>query len=266
MTRALGALTLALVAIGPAAAQESPFGLPKPLGGPIVGPDGRVMSGLDKTTPSEWTGGLELGLGGAEGNTTILKLRAGLDVQYDTPDDFMTASLLYILTRSDNSIIEQKAFALVRNELPIDETWAWYVQGQLEYDENRNIDFRSAGHNGFSMTVFRTGDSVMKIRAGAGAAYETGKPVNDWVPEGQAGGDIEYSLTARSKLCAGADYYPDLQNLSHYRVRARAWIDLLIDPDLNAYLRLGVYDRYDSNPLGSQRNDLDYYMNLLIRF
>jgi len=265
MTRALGALTLALFALGSAAAQESPFGLPKPLGGPILGPDGRVMSGLDKT-PSEWTGGLEFGLAGAEGNTRILKLRTGFDVQYDTADDFMTASLLYILTRVSDGTVEQKGFALVRNELPIDETWAWYVQGQLEYDEFRNIDFRSAGHNGISMMVFRTGNSLMKVRAGAGAAYETGKPVNDWVPEGQAGGDIEYSLSARSKFCVSADYYPDLQHLSHYRVRARAWIDLLIDPDLNAYLRLGVYDRYDSNPLGSLRNDLDYYMSLLIRF
>ncbi|HKA06877.1 MAG TPA: DUF481 domain-containing protein [Gemmataceae bacterium] len=265
MTRALGALTLALVAFGPAAAQESPFGLPKPLGGPIVGPDGKVMSALDKT-PSEWTGGLELGLSGAEGNDRILKLRTGLDVQYDTADDFMVANLLYILTRVDNGIVEQKGFALVRNELPVDDAWAWYVQGQLEYDESRNIDFRTAGHNGFSMTVFRTGNSLMKVRAGAGAAYETGKPVNDWVAEGQAGGDIEYSLTARSKFCAAVDYYPDLQDFSHYRVRARAWLDLLIDPDLNAYLRLGVFNRYDSNPLGSLRNDLDYYMSLLIRF
>jgi len=265
MTRALGALTLALVAFGPAAAQESPFGLPKPLGGPIVSPDGKVMSALDKT-PSEWTGGLELGLSGAEGNDRILKLRTGLDVQYDTPDDFMVANLLYILTRVDDGVIEQKGFALVRNELPVDEAWSWYVQGQLEYDESRNIDFRTAGHNGISMIVFRTGNSLMKVRAGAGAAYETGKPVNDWVPEGQAGSDIEYSLTARSKFGAAVDYYPDLHDLSHYRVRARAWVDLLIDPDLNAYLRFGVFNRYDSNPLGSQRNDLDYYMSLLIRF
>lgn len=262
---AVVAVALALVAFGAAAAQESPFGIPKPLGGPIIGTDGRIISALDKGPPP-WTGGLELGLSGAEGNVRILKLRTGLDVKYDTPDAFFVANVLYVLTRLDDGVVEQKALSVARTELPIDDAWSWYMQGQLEYDEFRTIDFRIAGHNGISWAVARSANSLVKLRVGAGAARETGGTVNDWVPEGQAGGDIEYLFTARSKFCASVDYYPDLHDLSHYRVRARAWFDFLIDPDLNAYLRFGVLDRYDSNPLGSLRNDLDYYMSLLIRF
>jgi len=261
----LAALILALAASATVAAQDSPFGMPKPMGGPIIGPDGKVMSALDKGPPP-LTGGIEFGLSGAEGNTQILKLRTGIDVQYDTGADFLVANALYILTRLNDGNVEQKALAVVRNEFAIDNSWAWYVQGQIEYDENRTIDFRLAGHNGISMTVVRSPNSLMKVRAGAGAARETGGTINDWVPEGQAGADVEYSFTARSKFCSAVDYYPDLHDFSHYRIRVRAWLDFLIDPDLNAYLRLGVLDRYDSNALGSKQNDVDYYMSLLIRF
>jgi|SoiMethySBSTD1v2_1073268.scaffolds.fasta_scaffold107287_3 hypothetical protein len=261
----LAALILALAACATVAAQDSPFGLPKPMGGPIIGQDGRVISALDKGPPP-WTGGIEVGLSGAEGNVQILKLRTGIDVQYDGGDEFFVANALYVLTRLNDGNVEQKALAVLRNELSFDNAWAWYVQGQIEYDEFRTIDFRMAGHNGISMTVARTPNSLMKVRAGAGAARETGGTVNDWVPEGQAGADVEYSFTARSKFCSAVDYYPDLHDFSHYRIRARAWLDFLIDPDLNAYLRFGVLDRYDSNPLGSKPNDIDYYMSLLIRF
>ena len=255
---------MALTALA-AQGQESPFPMPKPLGGPIIGLDGRVISALDKGPPP-WTGGIEVGLNGAEGNTDILKLNTGLDVRYDTPDNFFMANALYILTVLDDGVVQQTALSVTRNELPIDNMWAWYVQGQIEYDEFRNIDFRIAGHNGISMAVVRSPNSLLKVRVGAGVARETGRSIFDWVPEGQAGGDVEYLLSTRSKFCASVDYYPDLHELSQYRIRVRACVDLLIDPDLNAFLRFGIVDRYDSDPMGSKRNDLNYYLSLLIRF
>src|SRR5690242_13375454 len=80
---------LALAWLGAAAGQDSPFSLPQPMGGPIVGPDGRVRTGLDAhPVPSPWSGGIDVGLSGSQGNTDTLKLRAGLDLRYDDPDDF----------------------------------------------------------------------------------------------------------------------------------------------------------------------------------
>ena len=42
--------------------------------------------------------------------------------------------------------------------------------------------------------------------------------------------------------------------------------DILLDPTANIYLRLGAFDRYDSNPYGSKRNDLTYWMMLQFKF
>ena len=258
---------LALAWLGAAAGQDSPFSLPQPMGGPIVGPDGRVRTGLDAhPVPSPLTGGIDFGISGSQGNTDTLKLRAGLDLRYDDPDDFAILNVLYILNQANSGDLENKAFGLVRNELPMDMGLSWYAQGQLEYDEFRTVYLRMASHSGLSYTLLQDGSQLVKLRAGVGAAREWGGQSNDWVPEGQTGADYEYKLTDRTRFTLAGDYYPDLQDFAHYRVRVRASIDILLDPTYNAYLRLGVFDRYDSRPYGSKRNDLDYFMTLQFRF
>ena len=62
------------------------------------------------------------------------------------------------------------------------------------------------------------------------------------------------------------DYYPDLHDLSHYRVRVRLPFDILIDPGPEYVAAAWVFHRYDSQSYGSKRNDLDYFMTLLLRF
>lgn len=263
---ALAALTLMLAVLGTASAQQlDPYIPPLPRGGPVIGPDGKVMSGFDKVV-SPWSGGFEIGANGSEGNVNILKVRAGLDFKYDTPEDLMVFNGVYVLTRHDESLLEQKALALLRNEILFAEVWGWYAQGQVEYDEFREIDFRLAAHNGLSYALMRSKDSLLKVRAGFGTAKEFGGTRNDWFPEGQLGGDFEIGLTSRTRLSISADYYPDLQNFDKYRVRGRAAFDVMIDPELNLLLRLGVQDRYDSMPLRSKKNDFDYFMTLLFQF
>ena len=83
-----------------------------------------------------------LGLSGSQGNTDTLKLRAGLDLRYDDPNDFAILNVLYILNQANQGKLENKAFALVRNEMPMDMGLAWYAQGAVEYDEFRTVYLR----------------------------------------------------------------------------------------------------------------------------
>jgi hypothetical protein len=263
---ALAAIGLTFALLGPAMGQQLPAYIPNlPQGGPIIGPDGKVISGLDKT-PNPWSGAFQIGASGSEGNVSILKGVAGLDVRYDTPDDFMTFNGIYVLTRYNDSVIEQKALGTLRNEVIFADPFAWYLEGQAEYDQFRDIDFRLAAHNGLSYALMKSSDSVLKIRAGFGTAKEFGGDRNTWFPEGQLGGDFELGLSTRSRLSLSADYYPGLQNFDRYRVRGRASFDIMLDPSLNLLLRLGVMERYDSMPLNSKRNDLDYFATLLFQF
>jgi len=268
---ALAALFIASLAVASAAGQgypgmpANPFEIPQPRGGPIVGLDGKTVT-LPNQTVSPWSGGVDFGLSGSQGNTDTLTLRAGFDLRYDSPDYALFANVLYILNQANSGDLENEGFGLVRNEFGIGGGLGWYAQALAEYDQFRTVDQRYGGHNGLTMVVMQDPTQSVRVRAGFGYARETGGPVNDWVPEGQAGADYEYRLTDRTRLTVMGDYYPDLHDLSHYRVRVRAAFDILIDPDLNMWLRLGAFDRYDSQSYGSKRNDLDYFMSLVFRF
>jgi hypothetical protein len=267
MMRLAISAVVALAWVGAAAGQTSPFNIPQPMGGPIVGPDGKVRTGLDAhTQPSPLTGGIDFGISGSQGNTDTLTLRAGLDLRYDDPNDLAILNILYILNQANGSDLENKAFALVRNEMPMDMGIAWYAQGTVEYDESRTVYLRVASHSGLSYALLQDGTQLLKLRAGAGVAREWGGDSNDWVPEGQAGGDYEYKLSDRTRLTLSGDYYPDLGDFAHYRLRFRASFDILLDEQYNAYLRLGAFDRYDSQPFGSKRNDLEYFATIQFRF
>lgn len=262
---ALTTIVLALAAVAPVAAQSSPFAIPQPLGGPIVGPDGKIMSGLDRTPPP-WSGGVEFGLSGSSGDVDIFKLLVGGDIRYDDAENLLRMNGLYILTRYTDATIEQKGFLYARDEIPVMDLLAYYAQGTVEYDALRTVDWRLAAHNGASLTLLNTGAQTLRVRGGIGTARVWGDPAQDWIAEGQIGGDFEYRLTARTMFSAAADYYPDLHYSGNYRVRVRVSMDFELDPELKLFLRIGAMDRYDSIPFGSKQNNIDYFGTLMFRF
>jgi hypothetical protein len=262
---ALTAIALALAVAAPLAAQDSPFGIPQSLGGPIRSPSGQIINGIEKS-PSPWDIGVEAGLSGNSGNTDIFKALVGGEIRYDDPDNLLRVFGLYMYGEQGGSLIQNMGYLTIRDELPVLDWLSYYAQGQLEYDAFLTVDWRLAAHNGFSYTAYNDGFTLLKFRAGIGQLREWGGPSPPWITEAQFGGDFEYKLTARTKLVAAADYYPDLEYFGNYRVRARVTLDVLLDPDLNMYIRLGAMDRYDSVPYCSKRNDIDYFGSLMFRF
>jgi len=259
---AVCSLTLAGAAFG-----QSPFPMPQPLGGPIVNQNGQVLTGLDaRPVPSPWSGGVDVGLSGSQGNTDTLMLRAGLDIKYDDPSDYAILNVLYILDQANSTQFENKAFALFRNELPMGSGVAWYAQAMVEYDQSQVEHLRIGSYSGLSYALMQGGTQTRKLRAGGGMAREYGGPNNAWFPQGQAGADYEYKLSDRTRLSLAGDYYPDLENFDHYWLRGRASFDILLDQQSNIMLRLGAFDRYDSRPYGSKRNDIEYFAMLSFRF
>ncbi len=261
---ALLGLLLAFALAGPVAGQ-SPYDMPKPLGGPIVGLDGKIMTGLDRQV-SPWSGSIEFGLNGNQGNVDILKIRSGLGVKYDDPSDYFDFNAVYVLTKYQENSIEQKALASVRNEVYFSNSLAWYAQGALEYDEFLTVDFLLGAHNGLSLTAYNANNTRLKLRGGFGTAWQYGGSIDEWVPELQFGTDFDYALTARTKISLSADYYPEIRNFARYRVRGRAALEVLLDQELNLLIRVGVLDRYNEPRFGKKANDLDYFLTIVFGF
>ncbi len=254
-----------LLSTGALLAQGSPFTVPQPQGGPIFHPDGRVMNGMEfEKTP--YAGFLEGGLNGAEGNSKFLSLRLGGQFTYDTPDDFCTVFGWYGLNRDASDITQNMLWLTARNELMYDGTFGFFSQLQFEYDDLRVVDRRLGVHNGLSVNIIKDTDILLKARLGLGASQEHGGPENGWAPEGDLGGDFEWQLTKATKFVAGLDYYPDVSDFGHYRVRGRAAFEFMVDPKLNLSIRTGLLERYDSRPGDAKHNDLGYFVTLLYKF
>jgi Protein of unknown function, DUF481 len=255
------------LALAGSALGQSPFTVPQPLGGPIVNQNGQTLTGMDAhPQQSSWSGGLDAGLSGSQGNTDTFMLRVGFDLKYDDPSDFAILNVLYILDQANSTQFENKAFGLFRNELPVASGLAWYAQVMLEYDDSLVDHLRIGSYSGLSYALIQDGTQTLKLRAGGGAAREYGSPDNAWFPQAQAGADYEYKLSDKTTFSVAGDYYPDLETFGNYWLRGRASFDILLDQQSNIMLRLGVFDRYDSRPNGGKYNDIEYFAMLSFRF
>jgi putative salt-induced outer membrane protein YdiY len=264
-------LSMLLAAPWPCVAEPNELAAPVDAGADVLLPPAKPLPGADvpeaKPLPKEWTGSLEFGLNGAEGNSQNLKLFAGGKVKRERPTDVFTLELNYIYAQNNSVLSENKAFLLAREEWPFTHTpWSLFADFSMEYDEFRAFDLRLAGHVGPSYALIKNDRITWKVRAGAGASNEIGGPNDDIVPELIMGSDLEWKFTERCKLTASGDYFPSLEDFGDYRINSKASLEFLVDPELNLTFKIGAVDRYDSTPEGRRPNDIEYFALLLWKF
>lgn len=248
---------------------QAPEGLP-PLPAqepPVVVPDGSLPIPPPKKL---WKGGVEFGLNGSQGNSDVLSLRLGANVDRKSNFNLFHADFLYSLSRQDGETKQNQAFINARDEILFaDSQWSLFSALQFEYDQFRAYDLRVGTYAGASYLWYKDKQMLFKTRLGAGAVREVdtaGGSPNRWVPEAVIGGDFNYRFTDRQGIVSGMDVFPNLSQLGQYRVRARAGYEIVIDPSHGMVLRLGVQERYDSNPGNARRNDLNYFVTMLFKF
>ena len=115
-----------------------------------------------------------------------------------------------------------------------------------------------SGDTGVGYQYIDTGYTQFKSRIGVGFSQEFNSPDERFTPEAVTGVSFEQRLTRRQKLIASCDLFPDISDMSDFRLRSSASWEIKIDPPARLSLRLGVIDRYDSTPNGKRKNDLDY--------
>lgn len=235
---------------------------------PIVIPDGSMPAPPPQRM---WTGGFEFGINGSQGNTDVLNLRLGASADRKTERNFYHSDVLYTLSKQDGKTRSNQALWNVRDEILFPNSpWSVFAAFQLEFDEFRDYDLRAGVYSGLSYSWLTSDRTAFKTRAGAGAVREIATNRTDtqdrWVPEALFGLDFNHRFTDRQSFMMNADMYPSLSKLGQYRVRARAAYEIVIDPEHCVVLRLGVQNRYDTNPGNAKRNDLNYFATLLFKF
>jgi putative salt-induced outer membrane protein YdiY len=215
-----------------------------------------------------WTGSVELGLNGSEGNSSNLNFRAGFGAERKTEETETKFTFAYSYAKDDGEATESKGQAELRNDwiLGKDSPWRVYALGRIEYDEFQAWDWRASAFAGIGYQFFKDEKTTFIGRFGAGASQEYGSEDNRIHPELNLGIDFEHKFTDTQKFTLTLDYYPDLLDLSEYRVVGKAAYEILLDKDNGMTLKVGVEDRYDSSPGDAKRNDLDYFALLVFKF
>jgi putative salt-induced outer membrane protein YdiY len=206
-----------------------------------------------------WEGRVELGVNGSSGNSERFATRYGGKVKRQTKRSTFTADLLYSTSYADGDKNEDKLLAESRTEWKLFETrWHYFVHGTTEYDQFTAFGIRLTGDTGLGYQYIDTGFTKFTGRAGIGFSQEFDSPDESFTPEATVGLSFEHRLTPRQKLIASSDMYPDLSDISDFRLRTNASWEIKIDPPARLSLRLGVIDRYDATPNGKRKNDVDY--------
>jgi hypothetical protein len=138
-----------------------------------------------------------------------------------------------------------------------------FAASSLLYDEFQAFDLRFAANGGVGYQIVETERTNLIGRMGAGTSREFGGPDNSWVPEALLGAEYDFVISDRQKLYFRADYFPDWESFSSYRVVTDAGWELVVDAETNLSLKISVNDQYDSTPNGAEPNLLNYAVLLL---
>ncbi|MDB5307374.1 MAG: mucin-like protein [Gemmataceae bacterium] len=246
----------------------APDGLPPPPSPheTVAIPDGS----LPRPPRKVWKGGVEFGLNGSQGNSDVLSLRFGANADRKVDRNLFHLDFLYTFAEQDHATKQNQAILNARDEILFPGSpWSLFSALQVEYDAFRAYDLRVGSYAGFSYRWVKTETTLFKTRLGAGAVREfdtAGTAPDRWVPEAVIGGDFNHRFTDRQGFVSSLDVFPNLSQLGQYRVRARGGYEIVIDPSHGMVLRLGVQDRYDTNPGPARRNDLNYFVTLMFKF
>lgn len=215
-----------------------------------------------------WTTTVEAGVNGSDGNTQTLNLRAGLAAERLTERMESRASLLYVYSTDSGEVSTNRSEADARHDLNFIPTpWGAFLQGKAEYDEFQDWDWRFSLFGGPTYAFIKNDRTTLKARAGAGFSYELGGADEEINPEALAGLEFTHKLDDRQSVFANAEFLPSLSNVPQYRVTAKAGYQIVVDPELKLMLKLGLSDRYDSDPGPERRrNDLEYFATVGFTF
>lgn len=221
-----------------------------------------------KTWLQGWDGGVELGLTGSEGNASRLSFRTGVNGQRVT-ERFDTRLLAnYVYAAEDGDKTDHRFRGEARNDwLFNDSKWRVFAQAAVDVDEFKDWEWRLQVFAGVGYEFIKTEKTELIGRVGVGISREFGGDEKDIIPEALLGLDFMRQITERQKFTFTGELYPSLSDGGEFRALVRAAYEILVDPEVNMTLKLGVEDRYDSDPgAGTRENDLDYFIMLVWSF
>lgn len=208
-----------------------------------------------------WTGSVQAGVNGASGNSENFNLRLGFNASRVTLAMETKVDATYTWSTDDGTKTASRGDMSLRNDWNLGESpWFVFAIGKIEYDEFQDWRWRTSGIVGPGYTLIKDEKTTLKVRGGIGVSREFGGVRDEFTPELDVGFDFERQLTERQKVFVTHDTSPSIEDLSDFRMVTKAGWEILVDPEVNLLLKLGVEHRRQSKPgEGFKKDDLDYF-------
>jgi putative salt-induced outer membrane protein YdiY len=214
-----------------------------------------------------WTGSLEFGLNGSDGNSQSVAMRAAANAKRDMSTMTTLLGISYVYGSQDGDKNLEHGEINARNDWKIGSPWRIFATGKVEYDTFKDWEWRLSAFAGFGYEFIKTDNTLLLGRIGAGASKEFKSSKNRIEPELDIGLDWEHKIDERQKVFVSGDYYPSLHRFTDYRAVIKAGYEVLVDPKNNLSLKLGAEDNYNSNPgPDRKKNDLLYFATIVYNF
>ena len=232
---------------------------------PLAGPawlkpgDDPVVVEAKKT----WTGSLELGLNGSEGNTVNFNLHTGFDFARQTGGGMFEVGFDYAKVNSSGFKTDHHALLDLEHKWIGQSRLGGFVHFAFDYDEFKAFDSRISANGGLDYRLVGTDWTELVGRWGAGFSQELGGPSNRTVPEAIFGLRLKRQVTDRQQFEMEVQYFPDWSRFSDFRLETDVAWKILLDQARALSLKFDLNDRYDNTPGGLQPNDLTYAVLLL---
>ncbi len=214
-----------------------------------------------------WSGSLEMGVNGSEGNTQMQRGRVVLDAKRKTERETLDLRIRYQAAQTNSETSENRLFARAKNEWATSKArWRLFLEGSAERDEFRDFDWRVTGNAGYAYEWIKNDATNLTFRAGLGGSTEFGSPNDELDPEGTLAYELRHKINKQMSLTSNGEVILDLRETGEYRTRITAAIDTNLDESGAWKLRIGIEDRYESNTTRAKKNDFDYFVSLVYRF
>lgn len=145
--------------------------------------------------------------------------------------------------------------------------WSMQVRSRFEYDQGKEWDYRASGDTSLGYDVIDTKTFLATVRGGFGFVQEIGAEAVPFRPEGLVGGELTWKITPTQELTGRADFFPDLTEVTSYRVVSSLVWQIKVKQTDRMSFRLGAENEYESNPRGDgSRNTLHYFGAVVFEF
>lgn len=215
-----------------------------------------------------WTGGGNLGLAIARGNSETTNLALGFDALRKTSSDawVVNAASIYSSDEKLSAATANSFQGLIRYDHNL--TKRLFVYGAFTggYDQLQNLDYRLMPGGGLGFHAIATEKTTLDLLAGLGytrESYSTGLTRNLFTAT--LGDEFAYKLGPRTSIMQNLYYLPALNDTSIYRITGNFGIATKLNGWMTANLLFN--DRYNSQPvLGNKKNDVLFTTGLGFTF